>query len=97
MGAWDGGTCVGTATFVPDGRRADLGMLVEDAWQRRGAGRALLIRLLCATRDAEIDELQADILGESAWILRALARIGIVDYSVACGVYTVRVALGRLG
>ena len=38
-GAWSGGTCVGMASLaITQEGHGEIGVLVEDAWQRRGAG-----------------------------------------------------------
>ena len=49
LGAADGGDIVALGNVAPsDGDRAEVGLVVADAWQRQGVGRALADRLLRA-------------------------------------------------
>lgn len=93
LGAWNGSACVGLGTLVTEDPSHDLGVLVEDAWQGRGVGTSLLTRLVGLANAAGIDELHADVVAESAWVLRTLSRIGRVHAELDCGVYSVRLEL----
>lgn len=97
IGAWVGPACVGLATLAIGDPLHDLGVLVEDAWQGRGAGTSLVMRLVDLARSEGIGELHADVLAESAWALRALRRIGSVHAELSWGVYSVRVELRHSG
>ncbi|GAA2590977.1 GNAT family N-acetyltransferase [Actinomadura fulvescens] len=55
---------------------AELGFLVEDAWQGRGLGRALAELLLVQARDRGLVELRATALSENARIRRLLGSLG---------------------
>lgn len=49
VAGWHGHRLVGMATAVHDNDGSELAILVEDAWQRRGVGTALMSRLLADT------------------------------------------------
>ena len=71
------GSIVAIASAVRQhGTSWEIGILVEDAHQRRGIGNALLGRLLKAIPDCA--ELHADLLTERAGLLRTLGRLGPV-------------------
>ncbi len=91
--AWSDARCVGVATLARSGCDHELGVLVEDGWQRRGIGTELLTRLVTSARARGIDEIVADVLGEDGFVLSALRRVGPVVVTLEWGVYTARVAL----
>ena len=91
--AWSDARCVGVATLARSGCDRELGVLVEDGWQRRGIGTELLTRLVASARARGIDEIVADVLGEDGFVLSALRRVGPVVVTLEWGVYTARVAL----
>jgi len=93
LGAWADGRCIGIATLAPNGDRYDLGVVIEDDWQRHGVGTALVLRLVRWARARGIHELGADVLAESGFVLPALGRIGGVETTLTWGVYCVRIAL----
>lgn len=55
---------------------AELGILVEDCWQRRGIGTRLLSRLMQHADDRDLWPLTARVLIGQAWILRVLCSYG---------------------
>ena len=74
------------------GDTADIGLLVEDHWQRRGIGTALLNDLVCHARNKDARFLRADVLAdEDRFVLRSLSRMGQMKTSLAFGVYTASV------
>jgi GNAT superfamily N-acetyltransferase len=94
--AWYGSTCVGVAALGgADSGRVDLGVLVEDAWQRRGIGTQLTVSLLDSTRAKGATTLHADVLSDDLHILEALRRIGPLTASNQRGVWSIDVALRR--
>jgi GNAT superfamily N-acetyltransferase len=58
-----------------DGGSADLGVLVEDAWQRRGIARRLVAPLITAAPALGIAVITAEIFTEHAHVGRLLRRI----------------------
>lgn len=58
-----------------NGQSADLGVLVEDAWQRRGIGRRLVTSLLTAAPARGITVLTAAILTEHAAVASLLRQV----------------------
>ena len=94
--AWSDAHCVGVATLARSARSAsdrELGVLVEDGWQRRGVGTLLVTRLVASARARGVDQIVADVLGEDGSLLSALRRVGPVVATLEWGVYTARVAL----
>jgi GNAT superfamily N-acetyltransferase len=89
LSAWSGGRCVGLATLGDH----ELGILVEDRWQRRGVGTALVDRLVASARARGFDHLVANVLGEDRFVLEVLRRIGPIEATLEWGVYTVVVSL----
>jgi GNAT superfamily N-acetyltransferase len=74
---------------VGDGR-ADLGILIEDAWQRRGLGSELLDRLVGHADSLGLPALDAQVLSEQDWLIRLLLRYGECTSAFHCGVREVR-------
>ena len=73
----DGERLVGIGEYAPDGREpgvAEVALVVADAWQRRGIGRALASALVEALGARGIATLQAVTLLENAGIRRLFAR-----------------------
>jgi GNAT superfamily N-acetyltransferase len=67
---------VGLASLVADGgSSAELGVLVEDGWQRRGIGRHLVAHLIAAAPAREITELTASVLGQNGGVADLLREI----------------------
>jgi GNAT superfamily N-acetyltransferase len=91
--AWSDGRCVGLATLARSACDHELGVLVEDGWQRRGIGTELLARLIASAQRRGIGQIVADVLGEDRFILSILRRVGPLVASLERGVYTVRVTL----
>jgi GNAT superfamily N-acetyltransferase len=74
----DGGHAVGLATLDPDGAGgARLGVLVEDAWQARGVGTALVRRAVELAVDAGYDELSGEAHPGNLRVTRLLRRAGL--------------------
>jgi len=76
-----GGEIVGVARFDRAAmlEEAEFGILIEDAWQRRGLGKRLLTQLIQEARQQCIRIFTAHILGEN-W--RALRLVGALFASV---------------
>ncbi len=55
---------------------AELGILVEDAWQRLGLGTLLLEEIISHSERAGLTALTAQVLADQAWIARLLRRFG---------------------
>lgn len=55
---------------------AELGILVEDDWQRRGAGGYLLGEIVAYAARTGLRALQAQVLAEQPWIVGLLRRHG---------------------
>ncbi len=93
--AWLGPMCVGVATLHRDAEGiGHLGVLVEDACQRRGIGTELIGGLIRAARRHRVDLIHADVLGDNVFLVRALRRIGPATVSIACGTYMVDINIG---
>ncbi len=93
--AWYRSACVGLATLGLDAMgNADLGVLVEDAWQRRGVGTRMVVSLLEGARAKGLTTLHADVLSDDKFILRGLRRIGPLTGSAELGTISVDIDLG---
>ena len=55
---------------------AELGILVEDEWQRRGVGDHLLGEIVAYAASTGLRALQAQVLAEQPWIVGLLRRHG---------------------
>lgn len=76
---------------------AELGLLIEDAWQRRGLGTRLLGGLVAHAGQTGLRVLEAQLLVEQAWIARLLRPYGTCSLgSTWNGVLTVTVRLSAL-
>jgi len=67
---------VATATLSTEGDLGEAALLVEDAWQRRGIGTALLRRLTAWAARADIEAVVAHVGVENVAMLRTLRRLG---------------------
>ncbi len=78
FGAFDEGRLVGMIHVDRIGRdrQAEISLLVEDDWQRRGVGRQLLSRGIEWARQQGIRMLVAEVLPENMPMLRLLESIG---------------------
>jgi GNAT superfamily N-acetyltransferase len=72
---------------------ADVGVLVEDEWQRLGIGGALLHEIAGHAKRDGIGMLTAQVLAEQSWILRLLGAYGSCESTASQGVLDVTVKL----
>jgi GNAT superfamily N-acetyltransferase len=94
FGAWLGGRCVGLASLhAVDQTSAEMAVLVEDEWQQRGVGSALVLALARQARQQGRRWLRADVQGDNHFIPAALTRMGRTRTSISFGIYTVWVEL----
>ncbi|WP_141658761.1 GNAT family N-acetyltransferase [Carbonactinospora thermoautotrophica] len=71
------GDVVAMANLMWDGSTAELGVLVEDAWQRQGLGTALVRRLIAFAADADIDTVYAIAQPGNTATIRMMQRLGM--------------------
>jgi GNAT superfamily N-acetyltransferase len=64
---------------------AELGVLVEDEWQRRGVGGYLLGEIVAYAARTGLRALQAQVLAEQPWIVGLLRRHGTCATAGAAG------------
>jgi GNAT superfamily N-acetyltransferase len=75
---------------------AELGLLIEDTWQRRGLGTRLLRELVTHAGCTGLRALEAQLLAEQAWIVGLLRPYGTCRLrSTWSGVLNVTVRLGE--
>jgi GNAT superfamily N-acetyltransferase len=74
---------------------AELGVLVEDAWQRRGIGDRLLRGMADFAARSGLRALQAQLLAEQPWIAGLLRRYGRCETVATGGLLNVTVRLPR--
>jgi GNAT superfamily N-acetyltransferase len=79
------------ATVAPDVR--EIGILVEDGWQRRGVGRQLLTGLVAECVDRGARYLRSELLASDAGLLEPLRTLGPTTSRVSHGVVTAHVRL----
>jgi GNAT superfamily N-acetyltransferase len=92
--AWSGSACVGVGTLgVGATGIVDLGVLVEDAWQRRGIGTRLMTSLLDGARAGGVTAVHADVLADDVFMLGVLRRAGPLRVSIESGSFSVDVDL----
>lgn len=65
---------LGSLALPPGARAAEVGLLVADAWQRQGAGSALLDALLVRARARGVGRVSASVLHGRSALLAALGR-----------------------
>jgi GNAT superfamily N-acetyltransferase len=72
-----GDKIVGHAMYTrsEDGRTADIGVVVEDEWQRRGIGKLLLSRLAAAAIRQRIEAFTGVVLGENRPMMSLMAAV----------------------
>jgi RimJ/RimL family protein N-acetyltransferase len=72
------GDGIGVARYIrdPGADRAEIAVTVDDAWQGRGVGTALLVRLADRARAAGIRTFTGLILAENAPMRALLAKLG---------------------
>ena len=84
---------VGVARYgTPSGAdEAEIALVVEDGWQRRGLGTILLSALLDHGRSRGISRFLAHVLADNQRMLRLIGRLGTVtERSLDQGIVTVR-------
>jgi GNAT superfamily N-acetyltransferase len=68
------GAVIALASLIPGrGGSAELGVLVEDAWQRQGIGRELVAQLIASAHP--VAELTASVLAQNAAVAGLLHRV----------------------
>lgn len=78
----------------PDGG-AELGILVEDRWQRRGIGARLLSSLIQHADYRGLRPLKAKVLAEQAWILQILRAYGTCQTAITGNAFDVTMHRAR--
>jgi GNAT superfamily N-acetyltransferase len=90
------GDVVALASLIRSASRdsAELGVLVEDAWQRRGIGRRVVTRLIAGAPSRGITAVEASVLAENAKIADLLRQVpGDFSLAIAGPALKVRIRL----
>lgn len=88
------GDVVGFASAARvDSTTREIGILVEDAWQRRGVGGALLKALVAQCVAQGTTRLRAEVLADDAALLRPLRSLGPLRSELARGVISATVLI----
>jgi GNAT superfamily N-acetyltransferase len=74
---------------------AEIGILVEDAWQRLGIGGQLLAEIINHAERARLTTVRAQLLADQAWITGMLRRHGTCAAVASRDVLDVTLRLGR--
>lgn len=84
------GDLVALAHLMWDDDSAEIAVLVEDAWQRRGLGVELVRKLAGLAREAGIDRVYAVTTASNTGMIATLRRLGVpLDYQVEEGTLVV--------
>ena len=97
-GAWvcaDGDRVLGHAMWGVDDGAAELGVVVADAWQRRGIGRALTAAAAAEARSHGVSDVRLHVHAENRGLARRLSA-GADTAAMADGVVTVTRPLADL-
>ncbi|MFE0764502.1 GNAT family N-acetyltransferase [Streptomyces smyrnaeus] len=88
------GELVALGHLLWDGDETEAALLVEDAWQRRGIGSALLRRLIGMAREARCESVYAVTQSSNTGMVAAMRGLGLpLDYQVEEGTLVVTAAL----
>jgi GNAT superfamily N-acetyltransferase len=71
----------------------EIGVLVEDRWQRRGVGTRLQSALLAESVALGTRYVHAEVLATDAWLVDGLRTLGPTSVRTESGIITVQVAL----
>jgi GNAT superfamily N-acetyltransferase len=84
---WPGpdGAIVGLASLANGPDAAELGILIEDAWQGRGIGTTLVRQLLTRARSRGVHRIDAVVLPASTRLLGWLGRLLPLEHSELTG------------
>jgi GNAT superfamily N-acetyltransferase len=91
--AWAHDRCVGVATLTPGPHGADIGVLVEDACQRKRVGTALIGALVARAQELGVTRIRADVLDANRFLIPMLTRIGPARTAAERGGYHIDIAL----
>lgn len=97
-GAWvgaDGNALVGHAMWAEVDRAVELGVVVADARQRQGVGRALVAAVLGEAACRGLTDVRLHVHAENAWLVRRLSS-GAASATLADGMVTVTRPLADL-
>ena len=91
----DAGEIAAVGRYAPndDGRSAEFALVVGDAWQGKGVGRALLERLVTAACAAGYEALYGHILQANREMLDLARRLGFVEVDRSGDAVTVKRSL----
>ncbi|MGP3988217.1 GNAT family N-acetyltransferase [Streptomyces sp. 3N207] len=88
------GELVALGHLLWDGDETEAALLVEDAWQRRGIGSALLRRLIGMARETRCESVYAVTQSSNTGMVAAMRGLGLpLDYQVEEGTLVVTAAL----
>jgi RimJ/RimL family protein N-acetyltransferase len=71
------GALVALANLVADGAEAEVGLLVQDDWQRLGLGTALLRRVVALATQIGVEAVHAHTHADNAPMIRTMRRLGL--------------------
>lgn len=91
------GRLIALGHLLWDGEETEVALLVEDAWQRRGIGSALLRRLVGLAADAGCDSVYAVTQASNTGMVAAMRALRLpLDYQIEEGTLVVTARLGTL-
>jgi acetyltransferase len=74
----DAETIIGVARYAIDssGEACEFAIVIADAWQRRGIGKRMLVKLIDVARKRGLKRMYGDTLATNEGMLRLLRRLG---------------------
>lgn len=78
VAATSGGQVIGLAGLIGEGELAEVAVLVQDDWQRRGIGTAMLRRLLSMARPADFAAVHVHTHADNSPMLRTVRRLAAI-------------------
>ncbi|MCQ0021778.1 GNAT family N-acetyltransferase [Streptomyces somaliensis DSM 40738] len=91
------GRLIALGHLLWDGEETEVALLVEDAWQRRGIGSALLRRLVGLAADAGCDSVYAVTRASNTGMVAAMGALRLpLDYQIEEGTLVVTARIGAL-
>lgn len=91
------GRIVALGHLLWDGEETEVALLVEDAWQRRGIGSALLRRLAGLAADSGCDSVYAVTRASNTGTVAAMRTLRLpLEYQIEAGTLVVTARLGAL-
>lgn len=89
---------IGLGHLLWDGNETEVALIVEDAWQRRGIGTALLRRLIALADESGCEQVYAVAQASNTGMIAVMRSLGLpLEYQVEEGTMVISAALSPIG